>query len=101
MDGTHNPLINLATAAVEDRETMMAQNKTIANLTETVAALTRQLHHTTTGNNREPGLTGDRQSQTNSKWVNGKHLRDVVGYCWTNGHCVDIRHDSKTCWYKK
>ena len=43
MDGTHDAIINLATAAEEDRETMMLQCNTISNLTKTVAALTRQL----------------------------------------------------------
>ena len=81
MDGTHNSLINLTTAAVEYRETMMSKYKTIADLTKTVAALTRKLQQETTGNNRRPGLPVDRRSQSNSKWVNGKKLRDVGGYC--------------------
>ena len=41
MGETHDVLINLETAAAVDRETMMSQCKTIANLTKTVAALTR------------------------------------------------------------
>ena len=65
MDGTHDALINLATEAAEDKETMTAQNKTIADLTKTVAALTRQLQKATTGNNRGPGLPRDRRIQTN------------------------------------
>ena len=43
MYGTHNALINLATVAAADRETMMLQCKTIADLTKTVAALTWKL----------------------------------------------------------
>ena len=101
MDGTHDALINLATAAVEDRETTMSKNNTITNITKTVAALTRHLQQETTGNDRGTRLPGDRRSQTNSKWVNGKYLRDVGGYCWTHGNFVDIGHDSKTCPYKK
>ena len=97
----HDDLINLATAAEEDRETMMSQCKTIVDLTKTVTALTRQLQQATNGNNRGPGFPVDRQIQTNSKWVNRKNLRDVGGYSWTHGHCVDIGHDSKTCRYKK
>ena len=33
MDGTHDSLINLATSATEDINTMMSQNKTISDLT--------------------------------------------------------------------
>ena len=95
MDRTHDALINLVMAAAEDRETMMSQCKTIADLTKTLATLTRQLQQATTGNNRRTGLPVDRQSQANSKWANGKHLQDVGKYCWTHGHCVDIGHDSK------
>ena len=62
----------------------MAQNKTIADLTKTVATLTRQLQKETTGNNRGPGFPGDRRIQTNSKWVNGKHLQEMGG--GTVGH---------------
>ena len=80
MDGTHNAIINLAMAAAEDRETVMTQCKTIADLTKTLAALTQQLQQATTGNNRGPGLPVDRRSQANSKWVNGKYLQDVGGY---------------------
>ena len=56
MDGTHDALINMSTAAAEDRETMMLQSKTIYELTETVAALTQQLHQATTGYIRSPGF---------------------------------------------
>ena len=101
MDRTHDVLINLETVAAEDRDMVMAQNKTIADLTENVAALTRQLQQATTGNNRGPGLPGDKQNQKNSKWVNRKHLQDMGGYCWTHGHSVDIGHGSKTCRFKK
>ena len=81
MDRTHNALINLATAAAADRETMMSQCKTIADRTKTVAALTRQLQQATTGYNRGSGMPVDREIQANPKWVNGKHVRDVRGYC--------------------
>ena len=60
MDGTHDALINLSMSAAEDIDTMMSQNKTIANLTKTVAALTRQLQKATSGKNRGPGFPGDR-----------------------------------------
>ena len=63
MDGTQDALINLAAAAVEDREMMIAQNKTIADLTKSVAALTRQLQQATNGDNRGTGLPGDKRSQ--------------------------------------
>ena len=79
MDRTHNVLIKLATAAAEDRETMVSQNKTIADLAKTVAALTRHLQQATSGKDRGPRLPKDRRIQTHSKWVNGKHLRDVGG----------------------
>ena len=101
MDGTHNSLINLATAAAEDREKMRLQCKTIAKLTRNVAALNRQLQQATTENNRVTRLPVDRRGQENYKWVNGKHFRDVGGYLWTHGHCVDIGHDSKTCLSKR
>ena len=79
MDGTHNALTNLATAAAEDIETMMSQCKTIADLTKTVAALTRHLRQATTGNNRVTAVPVDRRSQENFKWVNREKLRDVRG----------------------
>ena len=43
MDGTHDALIKLATEAAADKETMMTQFKTVADLAATVAALTQQL----------------------------------------------------------
>ena len=52
MDGTHGALINLATAAAADRETMMYQCKTIANLTATITALNQQLQQANTVNNK-------------------------------------------------
>ena len=64
MDGTHDALTNLTTAAEEDRETMMSQNKTIADLTETGDALNIQLHQATSGKDRGPVLPGDRLSHT-------------------------------------
>ena len=101
IDGTHDALINLATAASEDREIMMSQSKIIADLTQTFAALTWHLQQETTGYNRGPRMPVNRRSQSNSKWVNRKHLQDVGGYCWTHGHCVDIGHDSKKCRRKR
>ena len=97
----HDALIILETASAADRETMMLQCKTIANLTKTVAALTRNLHQATTGYNRGSGMPVDRQIQENPKWVNRKHVRDVGGYCWTHGHFVDIIHNSRTCQSKR
>ena len=52
MDGKHDSLINLVTAHAADRETMMSQCKTIANLIATVATLTQQLQQVNTVNNR-------------------------------------------------
>ena len=54
MDGTHDALINLTTADAANRETMISQCKTIANLTATVATLTQQLHQANGVNNRGP-----------------------------------------------
>ena len=101
MDGTHNALINLATAAVADIETMMLQYKTISNLTTSAAALTQQLQQANIGYNRGSGISVDRQGKTNPKWPNRKHVRAVGQYCWTHGHCVDINHDSRTCRSKR
>ena len=101
MDGTHDDLINIVTAAEEDRETMMSQNKTITDLTKNVAALNQKLQQATTGYNRGSGLPVDKRSQTNPKGVNEKQFRDVGGYCWTHGHCVEIGHDSRTCQSKR
>ena len=97
MDGTHDAIINLSTAAAANREKMMAQCKTIANLTASVAALTQQLQKANIGYNRGSGIPVDRQGQANHKWVNRKHVRDIGGYCWTQGHCVYISHESRTC----
>ena len=80
MDGTHDALINLATAAAADRETMMLKCNTIAYLTKTVAALTRQLQKANTGYKRGSGMSVDRHIQENPKWVNGKHVRYLGGY---------------------
>ena len=101
MDGTHNALINPATAAAADIDTMMTQCKTIADLTTTVSALTQQPHQANVANNRGSGTPVERQGQANPKWVNGKHIRDVGGYFWTHGYCVDINHDSMACQIKK
>ena len=101
MDGTHDALINLSTTAAADIETMMLQCKKISNPTTTVAALTQQLQKENIAYNRGSKIKVDRQGQAKPKWVNGKHVRDVGGYCWTHGHCVDISLDSRTCRSKK
>ena len=101
MDGMHDALINLATAAAADRKTMMLKCKTISDLTASIFALTHKLQQANTGYNRGYGIPVDRQGQANPKWVNRKHVRDVGGYCWTHGHCVDISHDSRTCRIKR
>ena len=97
MDGTHDDLINLATEATADRETMMSKCNTIFDRTASVAALTQQLQQANTVNNRGYRIPVNRQGQANPKWVKGRHVRDVGGYCWTHGQCVDINHDSGTC----
>ena len=101
MDGTHDALINLSTAAVANIDTMMTQFKTIADLTATVAALNQQLQQANAVNNRGSGTLVDRHGQANPKWVNDKRICDVGGYCWTHGHCMDISHDSMMCRSKK
>ena len=101
MDGTHYALINLATAATEDRDTMMTQCKTIADLTANISALTQKLQQANAANNRGSGTTVEIQEQANPKGVKGKHIHDVVGYCWTHGHCMDINHNSMMCRIKK
>ena len=101
MEGTHNALINLATEAASDRETMMSKCKTMANLAKNISALTKQLQQANTVYNRGSGIPVDRKGQANPKWVNGKHVCDVGGYCWTHRHCVDIIHDSRTCRSKR
>ena len=63
MNGMHDDPINLATTAAEDRDTTMLQNKTIADLTKTVANLTWQLQQATTEYHRGPGLPVDRRIQ--------------------------------------
>ena len=79
MYGTHNALINLVTAAAANRETVMSQCKTIADLTLTLDALTQQLQKANAVNNRGSGIPVDRQGRSNSNWVNGKHVRDIGG----------------------
>ena len=101
MDGTQDALINLATAATVDIDKMMLQCKTIYDLNKTIAVLTRQFQQAATGYNSGSRLRVDRHSQANSKWVNGKHVKDMGGYCWTHGHCVNISHDSRTCCIKR
>ena len=100
MYGSHDDLINLAKADAANIETMMSQCKTISNLTASVAALTQKLQQANTGYNRGSGIPVDRQGQANPKWVNGKLVSDVVWYCLTHGHCVDISHYSRKCWSK-
>ena len=80
MDGKHDALINLLTAAAANRETMMSQCKTIAYLTASVADLTQQLHQTNTVHTRGSGIPVYRQVQEHHKWLNERHVRDVVGY---------------------
>ena len=86
MDGTYDALINLATAAAADRYTMMTQCKTISGLNATIAALTQKLQQANAVNKRGSVTPVERQGQVNYKWVNGKQIRDVGGYCWTHGH---------------
>ena len=80
MDGTHDALINPATAAVADRETMLSQCKTIANLTATVAALTQKIQQADAVYNRGYGIPVYKQGQANPKWVNGNRVCDVGRY---------------------
>ena len=80
MDGKHDALINLATAAATDRETMLPQCKMISDLTAIVSALTQQLQKANAVQNRGYGIPVDRQGQANPKWVNGKHVCDIGGY---------------------
>ena len=61
MDGTHDDLVNLKTSAAADRDTMMAQYKTIADFTATVAALTQKLQQANTANNRWTGTPVERE----------------------------------------
>ena len=97
MNGTHDALINLVTADAANRETRMLQCKTITNLTASISALTQQLQQANTGYNSGSRLPVEKQGKAKPKWVNGKHFRDVGGYCWTHRHCVEISHDSSTC----
>ena len=52
MDGTHDAIINLDTAAADDRDTMITQRKTISDLTATVAAVTQKIQQANAENNR-------------------------------------------------
>ena len=54
MDGTHDAIVNLVTTAAANRDTMISQCKTIADLTATVSALTQQLQQVNAVNNRGP-----------------------------------------------
>ena len=94
-EDTQDDLINLATAAEVDRDTMMTQSTTIADLTATIANLIQQLQQATVRINtlkipREPETPTNRPP----KWVDGKHIRDAGWHCWTHGYCVDLNHNS-------
>ena len=97
----HDALINLATESAADKKTMMSQCKTIADHTASVDALTQQLHQESTLHNRGSTIPVDRQGKANSKWENGRQVRDIGGYCWTHGHYVEIRHDDMMCRSKR
>ena len=60
---------------------MMLQCKKISDLTTSVAALTQQLQQANTVHNRGYMIPVDIQVQENLKWVNGRHVLDVGGYC--------------------
>ena len=99
--GTHDALINLSTAAVADRETMMSQCKTTSDLIVTDSALNQKLQKENAVHNRGSVIPVDIKEQANPNWVNGKHVHVFGGYFWTHGHCVDTNHDSRMCRSKK
>ena len=94
-EDTYYTLINLATEAATDRDTMMTQINTISDLTATIANLTQQLHQATMRVNtlkipKEPETPTNRPP----KWVDEKHIRDADRYCWTHRYCAGINHNS-------
>ena len=97
-EDTHDALINLVTPAAADRDKMMTQSKTITDLTVTIANLTQQLQQSTVRINTLM-TTKVTETLTNRppKWVDGKHIRDADGHCWTHGYCVGINHNRMEC----
>jgi hypothetical protein len=73
-------LANLATATAADRQVM-------ANLTNTIEALTKQLASSQEENNKLKQQLKQRQ-QT---------VRPNTNYCWSHGFVVGMKHTSETC----
>ena len=90
-EDTQDALINLVTAAAADRDTIINQSKKISDLTTTISNLTHQLQQVTARINTLKVLK-ELETPTNRllKWVDGKHICDAGGYCWTHRYCVDI-----------
>ena len=72
-------LANLATATAADRQVM-------ANLTNTIKALTKQLVNS--------------QAEVN-KLKNQLNQRPRTNYCWSHGYAVGLKHTSKMCRFPK
>ena len=91
LEDKNEVLINMASAAVSDKETIASQTRIVDRLTETISTLTAQL----SGKNRaiETGKF--------TKWVKGKHVLDIRSYCWSHGYCIDPAHNSGTCTKRK
>ena len=96
-EDTHDALINLATAAA-DMDAMMKQSKTISKITATISNLTQQLQQATVRINtlkipKEPETPTNRPP----KWVDGKHICDAGGHCWTHRYFEDINQNRVAC----
>ena len=86
LEDKNEALINMASSAVLDKETIASQTRIIERLTETILILTTQL--SVTNHATETGKY--------STWVNKKRVLDKGSYCWSHGYCIDPAHNSGT-----
>ena len=71
LEDTNEALVNMASVAVSDKETITSHTRIIEKLTETISTLTAQLS----------GTSRATETGQSIKWVNGKHVLDRGIYC--------------------
>ena len=96
-------LVNMATAAASDREMMQLQATTIAEQMKTISELTQRIKDKDKeiANLRANKATPTAGIPPHQKWVNGKHIWDKGGYCWSHGYLAEKTHTSLLCKNKR
>jgi hypothetical protein len=100
---TEEALINMITSEKEDKKLITLQSETIAAQMRVIADLTEQVKNLQNkngvGNGNDNGNGGG--GGKGAKWVNGKHIWDKGHYFWSHGFLVRAEHTSATCTKQK